>query len=96
MGHWKLLIAIATTQIRFGSMRHCWPAHAGPLRSATRLQRRMYAITNVCAVQMSLYTITADYNEPLEAAHCYSDDDRYDLAALDTAGQPTLDLSHQL
>ncbi len=55
--------------------------HTGPLRSATRLQRRMYASTNVCAVKVCSYTILADYNAPLEAAHCYSDDDRYDLMA---------------
>ncbi len=66
-----------------------WPI--GTLRSATRLQHRMYAFRNVSAVQMSLYTITADYNGPLEAAHYYSVDDRYDLVALDSAGQQLSD-----
>ena len=43
----------------------------------------MCACTNVCAVQMRLHTITADYNVPLEAAHCYSDNDsRYNLVVL--------------
>ena len=45
---------------------------------------------------MCLYTITAEYNGPLEAAHANSDDDRYDLVECGAAGKPTLDLSHQL
>ncbi len=45
---------------------------------------------------MCLYKITADYNGPLEAAHARNDDDRYDLDAWSSAGQPTLDLSYQL
>ena len=45
---------------------------------------------------MCLYTITADYNGPLEAAHARNDDDRYDLVDCGAAGQPTLDLSDQL
>ena len=48
------------------------------------------------AVQMCLYPIAAEYNGPLEAAHCYSDDDRYDLVECSAAGQPTLDLSDRL
>ena len=31
----------------------------------------------ICAVLMSLYTIAAKYNGPLEAAHAHNDDDRY-------------------
>ena len=34
---------------------------------------------SVCAVQMSLYSIAAKYNGPLEAAHAFIDDDRYDM-----------------
>ncbi len=45
---------------------------------------------------MCLYTITADYNGPLEAAHARNDDDRYDLVGCGAFGQPTLDLSYQL
>ena len=33
----------------------------------------------VCAVQMSFYSIAAKYNGPLEAAHAFIDDDRYDM-----------------
>ena len=36
-----------------------------------------------------LYCIATEYNAPLEAAHCYSDDDRYDLAQSGQPGQPT-------
>ena len=45
---------------------------------------------------MCLYTITAEYNGPLEAAHTQFDDDRYNTAKRGAAGQPTLDLSDQL
>ena len=45
---------------------------------------------------MSLYSIANKYNGPLEAAHAHSDDDRYDLAECDAAGQLKLDLSDQL
>ena len=45
---------------------------------------------------MCLYSITTDYNEPLEAAHARNDDDIYDLVDCGAAGQPTLDLSDQL
>ena len=41
---------------------------------------------------MCLYTITADYNGPLEAAHETIVDNMYDLVEGDAAGQPTLDL----
>ena len=34
---------------------------------------------SVCAVPMSLYSIAAKYNGPLEAAHTFIDDDRYDM-----------------
>ncbi len=30
-------------------------------------------------VQMSFYSIAAKYNGPLEAAHAFIDDDRYDM-----------------
>jgi len=36
-------------------------------------------IQSVCAVQMSLYSIAAKYNGPLEAAHAYIDVDTYDV-----------------
>ena len=45
---------------------------------------------------MSLHSITADYNGPLEAAHVSNDDDWSDLVECGAAGQPTLDLSEQL
>ena len=45
---------------------------------------------------MSLFTITNEYNEPLEAAHARIDDDRYDSEECAAAGQPALDLSNQL
>ena len=45
---------------------------------------------------MCLYGITTDYNGPLEAAHAPFDGDTYDLVECGAAGQPTLDLSHQL
>ena len=45
---------------------------------------------------MCLYTITAECNETLEAAHVHIDDDRYDLVESGAAGQPKLDLSDQL
>ena len=53
----------------------------------------MYASTNVYAVQMCLYTIAADYIGPLKHVNAHTDEDRYDLVALDAAGEPTLDLS---
>ena len=34
---------------------------------------------SVCAVQMSLYSIAVKYNGPLEAAHAFIDNDRYDV-----------------
>ena len=45
---------------------------------------------------MSLASITADYNGPLEAAHAHTYGDRYDLVECGAAGQHTLDLSNQL
>ena len=45
---------------------------------------------------MCLYSITTDYNEPLEAAHAHIDDERYDRVQCGAAGQPKLDLSDQL
>ena len=33
---------------------------------------------------------------PLEAAHAHTDGDSYDLMECGAAGQPTVDLSHQL
>ena len=45
---------------------------------------------------MYLFSITADYNGPLEAAHAHTDGDRYDFVECGAAGQPALDLSHQL
>ena len=45
---------------------------------------------------MCLYSITVGYNGPLEVAHAQIDDDRYEMAEFGAAGQPTLDLSHQL
>ena len=39
----------------------------------------LHHIQSGCAVQMSLYSIAAKYNETLEAAHAFSDDDRYDV-----------------
>ncbi len=33
----------------------------------------------VCAVQMSFYGITADYNGPLKQVNAHTDDDRYDI-----------------
>ena len=50
----------------------------------------------VWAVQMSLYSITADCNGSLEAAHDHTDGDRYDLVEGSAAVQPQVDLSHQL
>ncbi len=44
---------------------------------------------------MSLYTIAAKYNGPLEAAHAHNDDDRYDMVDCGAAGQLILDLSDQ-
>ncbi len=35
----------------------------------------------VCAVQMSFYSTAAKYNGPLETAHAFIDDDRYDMEA---------------
>ncbi len=48
---------------------------------------------------MCLYSITAEYNEPLAAAHGCIDDDRYDLVECADAllcCWSTLDLSDQL
>ena len=45
---------------------------------------------------MSLYSIAAKYNGPLEAAHAHIDDDRFDMANCGAAGQLQLDLSDQL
>ena len=52
---------------------------------------------SVCAVQMSLYSIAAKYNGPLEAAHACFDDDRCDMDICRAAGQLQLDLqiSHE-
>ncbi len=35
-----------------------------------------------CAVQMSFYGITADYNGPLKQVNAHTDDDRYDMVEL--------------
>ena len=51
---------------------------------------------SVRAATMSLYTITAEYNGPLEAPHAHGDDDKGDLAECGAAGQLKLDLSEQL
>ena len=51
---------------------------------------------SVRAATMSLYSIAAEYNEPLEAAHAHSDDDRCDSAECGAVGQLKLDLSEQL
>ena len=45
---------------------------------------------------MCLYTITAGYIKPLEAAHARNGDDRYDLVGSGAAGKPSLDLTDQL
>ena len=47
---------------------------------------------------MCLYSITAEYNGPLAAAHACIVDDRYDLVecADDLCCWPTMDLSDQL
>ncbi len=45
---------------------------------------------------MCLYSITAGYNGPLEAAHAQIDDDRYDMVDCGADGMPPLDLSAQL
>ena len=42
------------------------------------------------------YSLTAEYNGPLEAAHACIDDDRYDMMQYGVASQPTLDLSDYL
>ncbi len=49
-----------------------------------------------CAVQTSFYGITADDNTQLILVNAYTDDDRYDMAAEMSAGQPKWDLSEQL
>ena len=41
----------------------------------------------VCAVQMSFYGITADYNGPLKLVNAHTDDDRYDMVDLGAAGE---------
>ena len=45
---------------------------------------------------MSLFAIATEYNGPPEAAHGYSDDERYDMIGYSAAVQPKLDLSDQL
>ncbi len=55
-------------------------AHIGPLRSATRLQHRMYACAHVSAVQMSFYGITANFIGPLK--HVTADDNRTSSSSL--------------
>ncbi len=50
----------------------------------------------VLAVLMCLHSIIAEYNGPLEAAHAYIADDKYDMVVCGVACQPTLDLSDQL
>ena len=40
-----------------------------------------------CAVQMSFYGITADYNGPLTQVNAHTDDDRYDMVELGAAAQ---------
>jgi len=47
----------------------------------------LHHIQSVCAVKMSLYSIAAKYNETLEAAHAYIDDDRYDVVEWWAVGQ---------
>ena len=51
---------------------------------------------SLCAVLMCLYTITAEYNGPLEAAHDQIDDDNDEMVIFSAAGQLKLDLSDQL
>ncbi len=41
----------------------------------------------VCAVQMSFYGITADYNGPLKQVNAHTDADRYDMVELGAAGE---------
>ena len=82
--------ATKTCQCPFGRW-YSWNVEVEPLasprwishthRSATRLQHCVCACRHVCAVQVCLYTITIDYNGPLKAANCYSDDDIYDLVS---------------
>ncbi len=50
----------------------------------------------VCAVQMSFYSIAIKYNGPLEAAHVYIDDNKYDMVDCSANGQLQLDLSVHL
>ncbi len=45
---------------------------------------------------MSSYRIAAKYNGPLEAAHAFIDDDRYDMVDRCAAGELKMDLSDQL
>ena len=45
-----------------------------------------------CAVQMSFYGITADYNGPLKPANAHTDDDRYDMVELGAAAQSLIGL----
>ena len=40
-----------------------------------------------CAVQMSFYGITVDYNGPLKLVNAHTDDDRYDMAQCGAAGE---------
>ena len=44
---------------------------------------------------MSFYSIAAKYNGPLEAAHAFIDDDRYDMDSWCAAGELKMDLSDQ-
>ncbi len=45
---------------------------------------------------MSLYSIAAKYNGPLEAAHAHIDDDGCNMVECNVAGQLKMDLSDQL
>ena len=76
-------------------MWSCWPARAGPLRSATRLQHRMYTCWNVCAVQIRVYTIAADYNGPVKHVNAHTDDDRYDMVGCGAFPRWTSQISYE-
>ncbi len=45
---------------------------------------------------MCLYSITSEYNAPLELPHPYIDDDWYDMDGCGAAVRPTMDLSNEL
>ncbi len=45
---------------------------------------------------LCIFTITISYNGPLEAAHAYIADDRYDMVECGAAGQSQVDLSDQI